>query len=148
VGGADSPGVVLNTDGNGGAVVTYPQDEMIALRRQQDAATTAAPIASGLAIEGLNFNYAISGDKPAWRPVRAFDDGRQTFIEFPPSIATGEAPPLFVIGEDGEAQLVNYRVAGRYYVVDRLFGAAELRLGTKKQKVVRIEMAQPKRRAK
>ena len=58
----------------------------------------------------------------------------------------GEAPPLFVIGDDGEAQLVNYRMAGRYYVVDRLFGAAELRLGGKKQRVVRIETAQPKRR--
>src|SRR3546814_5317255 len=90
---------------------------------------SARPIASGLAVERLNFHYAISGDKPAWRPLRAFDDGRQTFIEFAPSIAVGEAPPLFVIGDDGEAQLVNYRVAGRYYVVDRLFGAAELRLG-------------------
>ncbi len=127
---------------------TYPQDEMIALRQRQDAATAAAPVASGLAVERLNFNYAISGDKPAWRPVRAFDDGRQTFIEFPPSIAVGEAPPLFVLGEDGEAALVNYRVAGRYYVVDRLFGAAELRLGGKKQKVVRIAMDQPKRRGK
>src|SRR3546814_4686665 len=107
----------------------YPHDEMIALRREQDAAAAAAPIASGLAVEQLNFNYAISGDKTAWRPARAFDDGRQTFIEFPPSIAVGEAPPLFVIGDDGEAQLVNYRMAGRYYVVDRLFGAAELRLG-------------------
>ncbi|MGH6650805.1 MAG: P-type conjugative transfer protein TrbG [Sphingopyxis sp.] len=125
---------------------TYPQDELIALRREHDAAAAAAPVASGLAVERLNFHYAISGDKPAWRPLRAFDDGRQTFIEFPPSIAVGEAPPLFVIGEDGEAQLVNYRMAGRYYVVDRLFGAAELRLGGKKQQIVRIETAQPKRR--
>lgn len=125
---------------------TYPQDELIALHRQQDAAVAAAPVASGLAVDRLNFHYAISGDKPAWRPIRAFDDGRQTFIEFSPSIAVGEAPPLFVIGDDGEAQLVNYRMAGRYYVVDRLFGAAELRLGGKKQKVVRIETVQPKRR--
>jgi type IV secretion system protein VirB9 len=124
---------------------SYPQDEMIALRRQQDAAAAAAPIASGLAIERLDFRYAITGDKPAWRPLRAFDDGRQTYIEFAPSIAVGEAPPLFVVGEDGEAALVNYRVAGRYYVVDRLFGAAELRLGGKKQQVVRISRAQPRR---
>ena len=110
------------------------------------AAAAARPIASGLAAERLNFHYAISGDKPAWRPLRAFDDGRQTFIEFPPSLAVGEAPPLFVIGDDGEAQLVNYRVAGRFYVVDRLFGAAELRLGGKKQQVVRISSAQPQRR--
>lgn len=125
---------------------TYPHDELIALRRQQDAAAAAAPIASSLAVERLNFHYAISGDKPAWRPLRAFDDGRQTYIEFAPSIEVGEAPPLFVIGEDGEASLVNYRVAGRYYVVDRLFGTAELRLGGKKQQVVRISSAQPKRR--
>jgi type IV secretion system protein VirB9 len=119
----------------------YPQDELIALRRSQEEAAAARPIASGLAVERLNFNYEISGDKPAWRPVRAFDDGQQTFIEFAPSIAVGEAPPLFVIGDGGEASLVNYRVAGRYYVVDRLFGAAELRLGGKRQKVVRIEHA-------
>jgi type IV secretion system protein VirB9 len=34
--------------------------------------------------------------------------------------------------------VVNYRVRGRYYVVDRLFAAAELRLGEKHQQVVRI----------
>jgi type IV secretion system protein VirB9 len=49
-----------------------------------------------------------------------------------------EAPPLFVIGPSGEAELVNYRMRGRYYVVDRLFGVAELRLGQKRQQVVRI----------
>jgi type IV secretion system protein VirB9 len=70
--------------------------------------------------------------------VRAFDDGRQTFIEFPPTITQGQAPPLFVLGEQGEAELVNYRMAGRYYVVDRLFARAELRLGAERQSVVRI----------
>lgn len=118
---------------------TYPGDDLIALRPDRQAAGVSMPIAAGIAAENLNFHYAISGDKPAWRPIRVFDDGRQTFIEFPPSIAVGEAPPLFVIGEEGEAALVNYRVAGRYYVVDRLFETAELRLGAKRQKVVRVE---------
>ncbi|HYJ51914.1 MAG TPA: P-type conjugative transfer protein TrbG [Allosphingosinicella sp.] len=117
---------------------TYPQDELIALQRASAAAETAAPVASGLALEQLRFGYRISGDDPAWRPLRAFDDGRQTFIEFPASIAQGEAPPLFVLGERGEAELVNYRMAGRYYVVDRLFARAELRLGAARQSVVRI----------
>ncbi|MDT8760600.1 P-type conjugative transfer protein TrbG [Sphingomonas psychrotolerans] len=117
---------------------TYPQDELIAIRRQQAAAEAARPVAAGLAVEQLNFGYAVTGDRPAWRPLRAFDDGRQTFIEFPASVGVGEAPPLFVIGDLGDAQLVNYRVAGRFYVVDRLFDAAELRLGSKKQAVVRI----------
>jgi type IV secretion system protein VirB9 len=119
----------------------FPQEELIALRRSQEAREAAKPVASGLSVENLNFNYVISGDTPEWRPLRAFDDGRQTYIEFSPAIAVGQAPPLFVIDEDGEAALVNYRVAGRFYVVDRLFGAAELRLGGKRQKIVRIQRA-------
>jgi type IV secretion system protein VirB9 len=117
---------------------TYPQDELIAIRRAAEQEKVAAPVASGLSIERLNFGYAITGDTPSWRPLRAFDDGRQTFIEFPASLAVGEAPPLFVVGSKGDAQLVNYRVAGRFYVVDRLFDAAQLRLGEKKQAIVRI----------
>lgn len=117
---------------------TYPLDEMQALARQRENAAAARPVSTGIAIEQLQFNYRISGDTPSWRPIRAFDDGRQTWIEFPADLGTGEAPPLFVLGDKGEAELVNYRVVGRYYVVDRLFAAAELRLGAKKQKIVRI----------
>jgi P-type conjugative transfer protein TrbG len=117
---------------------TYPQDELIALERSTAAAEAAMPVASGLAVEALRFGYRIDGDHPSWRPLRAFDDGRQTFIEFPPTIAQGEAPPLFVLGESGEAELINYRMAGRYYVVDRLFARAELRLGGHHQSIVRI----------
>ena len=116
---------------------SYPQDELLALQRRANAAESAAPVASGMVIDRLNFTYAISGGRPGWRPVRAFDDGRQTFIEFPADIASGEAPPLFVIGSAG-AELVNYRMRGRYYVIDRLFDIAELRLGTRDQQVVRI----------
>lgn len=127
---------------------TYPQDELIAIRRQQASAEAARPIAAGLRVEQLDFGYVITGDKPGWRPLRAFDDGRQTFIEFPASVTFGEAPPLFVIGAQGDAQLVNYRMSGRFYVVDRLFDAAELRLGTKKQSVVRISRGTGERRAR
>jgi type IV secretion system protein VirB9 len=70
--------------------------------------------------------------------VRAFDDGSKVYIEFPGRIDQGEAPPLFVVGPDGDNQLVNYRVRRNYYIVDRLFAAAELRLGADPQQVVRI----------
>jgi type IV secretion system protein VirB9 len=113
---------------------TYPEDPLLALRRS----AAEAPVATGLVVDRLNFNYRIEGDDPPWRPLRAFDDGRQLFIEFPPSLPQGEAPPLFVRGDTGRAELVNYRVRGRFYVVDRLFSAAELRLGEKRQQVVRI----------
>lgn len=122
----------------------YPQDALLALKRASDAAP-AIPVASGLTVDQLQFGYTISGDRPSWRPLRAFDDGRQTFIEFPASLAVGEAPPLFLVDGKGEAQLVNYRLRGRYYVVDRLFDAAELRLGTKRQQIVRIARAGGKR---
>ena len=125
---------------------TYPADALLALKRKAESAEAAKPAAAGVAVENLNFDYVITGDTPAWRPIRAFDDGRQTFIAFAPDIAVGEAPPLFVLGPDGEAQLVNYRVAGHYYVVDRLFGAAELRLGAKTQQIVRITRTEPRRR--
>ena len=118
---------------------TYPADQLIALRRAADQAAAAAPVAEGLSVNTLHFNYAVSGDHPAWRPLRAFDDGRQTFIEFNENISVGEAPPLFIVAPSGEAELVNYRVRGRYYIVDRIFDAAELRLGTRKQQVVRVD---------
>ena len=69
------------------------------------------------------------------------------FIEFPPTLPQGEAPPLFVRGASGRAELVNYRLRGRYYVVDRLFAVAELRLGEKRQQVVRIVHDRARRRA-
>ena len=122
---------------------TYPQDELLALRRKEEAERAATPVAAGLSVEALHFNYTISGDKPAWRPVRAFDDGQKTYVEFPASLASSEAPPLLLVGSDGKAELVNYRLSGRFYVVDRLFDAAELRLGLKKQQVVRIDRVSP-----
>ncbi|HQT62116.1 P-type conjugative transfer protein TrbG [Acidiphilium sp.] len=116
----------------------YPQDQLIALRQQNAAADAAAPVATGVDISALNFRYRVEGDSPAWRPKRAFDDGRQVFIEFPSGIAQGEMPPLWVIGAEGDGQLVNYRVRGNYMIVDRLFAAAELKLGAKHQEIVRI----------
>jgi len=117
----------------------YPRDELIALQAQAQTADAAAPVASGVALDRLQFRYAITGDSPPWKPLRAFDDGERVYIEFPPGIAQGELPPLFVIGPQGDGQLVNYRFHAPYYIVDRLFGAAELRLGGKKESVVRIE---------
>lgn len=77
--------------------------------------------------------------KPGWMPLSVHDDGRQTFITFPESLGSTEAPPLFVLGERGESQLVNWRKQGNTYVVDRLFHKAELRLGGERPLIVKIE---------
>lgn len=107
----------------------YPQDQLIALRRQNAQAAAAQPIAGNVNIANLNFRYRIEGDSAPWKPLRAFDDGSKVFIEFPSGIGQGDMPPLFVIGMSGQPELVNYRAQQNYYVVDRLFAAAELRLG-------------------
>lgn len=116
----------------------YPQDELIALRRRNTAVEEAMPVDTGVDLGSLNFRYAIEGDAAPWRPLRAFDDGRKVYIEFPRGISQGEMPPLFVIGASGNSQLVNYRVRGHHMVIDRLFAAAELRFGSDDQRVVRI----------
>ena len=120
---------------------SYSDDQLLALRRQNVVADDAATLASGVDIDALDFRYRIAGDNPAWRPLRAFDDGRQVFIEFPSGIGQGEMPPLWVIGSEGGAELVNYRVRGNHMIIDRLFAAAELRLGGQHQQKVRIVRA-------
>jgi type IV secretion system protein TrbG len=84
------------------------------------------------------YRYAIEGDNPPWRPVNVFDDGRKVYIEFSPGIGQGEMPPMFLVGQDGKPELVNYRVYRNVLIADRLFAAAELRLGGEKQQKVRI----------
>ena len=118
----------------------YPEDQLIALRRRNVQAEAAQPIATDVDLARVNFRYAIEGDRAPWRPLRAYDDGRQVFIEFPRGIGQGEMPPLFIVGPEGDtSELVNYRIRGHHMIVDRLFAAAELRLGSSKaQKRVRI----------
>lgn len=121
----------------------YPKDKVLALRKEgREAREALAAPPQGLVPEQLRFRYAVRGDRPPWRPLRAFDDGERVYIQFPAGIAQAELPPLFVVGPQGDAQLVNHRYRAPYYVVDRLFGAAELRLGgvnQGRQEVVRIE---------
>lgn len=95
-------------------------------------------------VGALNFDYrvrVVRGARPAWTPLRVFDDGRRTWIEFAEATQASELPPLFVITGEG-AELVNYRIDGRRYMVDRVFDRAELRLGVRAPQVVRIERAE------
>ena len=125
----------------------YPHDAIRELRsssRERPLVQKASfeRVDTRLRPEDLRFDYIIKGDTPHWRPTRVFDDGAKVFIEFPEGLAVSEAPPLFITdGKGSKSKLVNYRVRDGYYVVDRLFDAAELRLGEKNQTVVRIKRA-------
>ena len=119
----------------------YPLDQLMLRKAENVHAQTLAPIAEGVALERLNFGYEITGDQTSWRPVRVFDDGEKVYLQFPADIAQGDMPPLFIVGAKNQAELVNYRVHAHYYIVDRLFDAAELRLGGKNERRVRIVRA-------
>ena len=71
----------------------------------------------------LNFAYTVAGPDVPWKPVRAFDDGTHVYVQMPAGMKSSEAPVL-LINAGGGTQMVNYRVKGSYYVVDRLFDDA------------------------
>lgn len=104
---------------------TYPEDfeeaTKLAIKRAESQESILSP-------DRLNFAYKISDENVSWKPVRVFDDGNKTFIQVPPHAKTAELPALFLI-EDGEPLLVNYRVKGGFYILDRLMTKAELRIG-------------------
>jgi type IV secretion system protein TrbG len=127
---------------------TYPGDELRAMETQASDITAAqtSDIGSGLSINDLNFSYRLSmeqGTRPAWFPLQVFDDGEKTYIRFPDDLGTTDAPPLFILQQGDRADLVNYRVKGNYYVVDRLFDRAELRFGQTPQTIVLITRTGP-----
>ncbi|MFV0514318.1 MAG: P-type conjugative transfer protein TrbG [Jhaorihella sp.] len=100
----------------------------------------SVPAAPVIPVEAArNYRYGLTGDSPPWRPISVFDDGRRVYVVFPRGIVQGEMPPIFVLGSDGEPQIVNSRIHQNILIVDRLFGAAELRLGSgQRQQTVRI----------
>jgi P-type conjugative transfer protein TrbG len=125
----------------------YPEDEQRKrewqehLARQKQEAGEAARIAdlSPGALESMNFDYRIHGKNENLRPVRVFDDGAKTYIQMPAGVQHREAPVLLVVGSDRKPEMVNYRVKGDMYIVDRLFDRARLVLGAgKKSEIVEI----------
>ena len=92
---------------------------------------TAHAVVTGINGDGLNFKYKLKtkGKCDNWKPVRIYDDGRKTFIEFPENASFHESPILFVVGIKNDLQLVNFRKAGNLFIIDRLFDKAELREG-------------------
>lgn len=115
-------------------------------KKRQEGQTVVAPLAHAANIEDLNFGYALRGDKPAWRPTQVFDDGKKTFIEMPKRLRVREAPVL-ILRDHSQDRLVNYRVKGRYYVVDRLFDRAVLIAGVgKRQQRVEVLRKEERRR--
>lgn len=115
----------------------------IAWRYSPPAAQQSALEAPAGAAAQQSFNFAYrwrttQGTRPVWFPERVYDDGRRTWIDFPAQVAAGDLPPLFLMTGEG-LELVNYRVSGARYEIDRVFDSAELRIGRRAPVVVRID---------
>ena len=98
-------------------------------RRREEEEARIAPVES---LDHLYFGYRIQGGDENMRPIRAVDDGKKTFIQMTPNAAHRELPVLVVLGADGP-EMVNYRVKGDMYIVDRLFERGALILGVGKK---------------
>ena len=118
---------------------SYPQDHDQQWRRfqqQQNAARQSKDEHKDTkvlpdAVASIYWDYDIKGGDPTMRPTRVLDDGVKTYIQMPVATQRTEAPVLVVQGPDG-GEMVNYRVKGDVYVVDRLFNRAALIVGAGK----------------
>jgi type IV secretion system protein VirB9 len=115
-------------------------------RAQRQEQTQHEVLPAMIAVGNLNFDYTVTGKDEHLRPVRVYDDGAKTYIEMRPEMQHREAPVLLVIGNDGKAEMTNYRVKNQTYIVDRLFDRAELVLGAgKKAKGHKVEIARERK---
>lgn len=73
-----------------------------------------------------NFGYEFTGEQNI-APVKVFDDGTFTYMQFSP--ANPEIPAIFSVDSSGFEELVNFRVAGDYIVVERVAAQFTLRSG-------------------
>lgn len=73
-----------------------------------------------------NFNYEFTGE-PNIAPIKVFDNGTFTYMQF--SKANPEIPAIFSVDSAGFEELVNFRVAGDYIIIERVAAQFTLRNG-------------------
>jgi type IV secretion system protein VirB9 len=109
--------------------------------REKDKQGGVLPMADN-ALDNLYFDYKLNGNA-AYRPQQVFDDGQHTYLIYPNDGRFRELPTL-LIQVNGKSELVNFRVDGSRYIVDRLFDKAILVVGVgKKQTRVTLTRATP-----
>lgn len=118
-------------------------EQAVAAARELDVQrATILPASDGMSVANLDFGFRISGDNPAWRPLRVYSDGQKTYIQFPPSMTNGAAPALVGIGAGNSTEIINYRVDGDRYIVDQVLDRGALISGVGRRQVkVEIQRA-------
>ena len=91
-----------------------------------DIASNDSEIPDIASASNINFNYTVSGADYI-KPIKAFDDGRFTYLEF--NSENAELPAIFVVDSEGYESLVNFRVRGDYVIIERVDAKFTLRNG-------------------
>ena len=125
---------------------TYDFDSLVSFGGQVDAQGKPTPANGGdvylyAKIENLDFNYAIlprSINKPAWAPTQVFTDGVSTYMQFASAKGAAFAPIFVVLDEKNKPVIVNYRVKGIFYVIDRVIERAQILLNKNDGNVIDI----------
>jgi type IV secretion system protein VirB9 len=152
---------------------TYPEEGGVGILKGARPAALSQPATSApvTADAPSPTQYTIRSNRPvAWLPTHVYDtgeQGKQTYIVFPPALGTTDAPVLYVRTAENTQAVTNYRVKqgywindriydveglqGKlgslgapvtYYVMDQIAEAFELRVGEKKPTVVKITRQQ------
>lgn len=108
------------------------QAHLLENEQRRKEAVEQSQLAPLRTIEDLYFDYRVLGKHHELRPARIFDDGEKTYVQMREQILHRELPVLVVLGTQGP-EMVNYRVKGTVYVVDRIFEHGALILGEGKK---------------
>ncbi|PPU05582.1 P-type conjugative transfer protein VirB9 [Xanthomonas arboricola] len=105
---------------------TYPQAAAALAAATQARAVTADRLAAANPVRNLNYTMKAARKSTAIAPTAAYDDGRFTYLEFPPN---GELPNVYLVDEDKRESLVNTHMSGDTLVIHRVAPKLMLRLG-------------------
>ena len=106
---------------------TYPPEADIAVNPGaiRRSAGSAAKDELATRVKVRNCNYSVSGSRNI-KLVRTCDDGLFTYLEF---AENATLPAFFAVDPDGNETVVNYRMEGKYAVIERVGSLFTLRDG-------------------
>jgi type IV secretory pathway VirB9-like protein len=128
---------LISTESSANATVRFKIEESnmglpeapVADERRRDARPAVLSCAD-TSVSQAQYGYAISGDKPVWRPTDrdVFHNGAKLCIGMPDGLGNLETPAISRPA-GGEDMTVHYRTAGRFIEIDQILPVVELKLG-------------------
>ncbi|QED22902.1 TrbG/VirB9 family P-type conjugative transfer protein [Candidatus Deianiraea vastatrix] len=113
-----------------GVAFQYPKEQSNADGKTEETtvikyATKSAPDLSKP--QNYNFNYTIAGSDTI-APIKIFDDGQFTYLEFKDKNAT--LPAVFKVDSKGYEEIANFRIIGDYVILESISQILTLRHGS------------------